>query len=217
MLKFLLAVERWFSFMSAYGFENNYAKVWPSGETPLKAMRRVMDCGQVGVVGTGTEAEQFEMEVPVHDGKLLEGSEVWLSLTMRIEADAEALNSSGTGAGSGGNQLLTVEVQGKDKADGDLIYVTETRNEKGQAISGSSVYVAFQYHNFYVDEEKKRAFFYVSTTLPIFRQSDNIGLKKAIVRLALRRPFADATYEYRVEAEINYCVIATPLKEEVEG
>lgn len=74
--------------------------------------------------------------------------------------------------------------------------------------------VAFQDHNFYVDEEKKRAFFYVNTTLPIFRQSDAIGLKKAIVRLALRRPFADATYEYRVEAELNYCVIGTPLKEE---
>ena len=109
---------------------------------------------------------------------------------------------------------MTVEAYGKDKADGDLVYMTETRNEKGQMVSGSSIYVAFQDHNFYVDEEKKRAFFYVNTTLPIFRQSDAIGLKKAIVRLALRRPFADATYEYRVEAELNYCVIGTPLKEE---
>lgn len=200
--------------MAAYGFENNYAKAWLSGETPSKEQRRVIDCGQVSVVGVGKEAEQFDMEVPVHDGRLLEESEVWLSLTMRIEADAEALNSGGTGAGSGGNQLLTVEAYGKDKADGDLVYMTETRNEKGQMVSGSSIYVAFQDHNFYVDEEKKRAFFYVNTTLPIFRQSDAIGLKKAIVRLALRRPFADATYEYRVEAELNYCVIGTPLKEE---
>lgn len=203
--------------MNAYGFENNYAKAWPSGETPLKAMRRVMDCGQVGVVGTGTEAEQFDMEVPIHDGRLLSESEIWLSLSMRIEADAEALNSSGTGAGSGGNQLLTVEVKGKDEADGDLIYVIETRNEKGQAVQGSSIYVAFQYHNFYTDDEKKRAFFYVNTTMPIFRQNDATGLKKAIVRLALRKPFADATYEYRAEAELNYCVIGTPLKEEAEG
>ena len=157
------------------------------------------------------------MEVPIRDGRLLSESEIWLSLTMRIEADAEALNGGGTGAGSGGNQLLTVEVKGKDKADGDLVYMTETRNEKGQAVSGSSIYVAFQDHNFYVDEEKKRAFFYVNTTLPIFRQSDAIGLKKAIVRLALRRPFADATYEYRVEAELNYCVVGTPLKEEAGG
>ena len=200
--------------MSAYGFEDNYAKAWPSGETPLKEQRRVIDCGQLSVVGIGKEAEQLDMEIPVHDGELLEESEVWLSLTMRIEADAEALNSGGTGAGSGGNQLLTVEAYGKDKADGDLVYMTETRNEKGQMVSGSSIYVAFQDHNFYVDEEKKRAFFYVNTTLPIFRQSDAIGLKKAIVRLALRRPFADATYEYRVEAELNYCVIGTPLKEE---
>ena len=29
--------------MAAYGFEDNYAKVWPSGETPSKEMRRVMD------------------------------------------------------------------------------------------------------------------------------------------------------------------------------
>jgi hypothetical protein len=203
--------------MAAYGFEDNYAKTWPSGETPLKAMRRVIDCGQVSVVGVGKEAEQFDMEVPIRDGRLLSESEIWLSLTMRIEADAEALNGGGTGAGSGGNQLLTVEVKGKDKADGDLVYMTETRNEKGQAVSGSSIYVAFQDHNFYVDEEKKRAFFYVNTTLPIFRQSDAIGLKKAIVRLALRRPFADATYEYRVEAELNYCVVGTPLKEEAGG
>lgn len=116
--------------MAAYGFENNYAKAWPSGETPLKAMRRVMDCGQAGVIGVGKEEEQFEIDVPVHDGKLLKESEVWLSLAMRIEADSEALNSGGTGAGSGGNQLLTVEVYGKDKADGDLVYMTETRNER---------------------------------------------------------------------------------------
>lgn len=203
--------------MSAYGFEDNYAKAWPSGETPLKEMRRVIDCGQVGVVGVGKEAEQFDMKVPIHDGRLLGESEVWLSLTMKVEADAEALNNSGTGAGSGGNQLLTIEVKGKDEADSDLIYMTETRDEKGQAVSGNSIYVAFQYHNFYADVENKRAFFYVNTTLPIFRQSDAIGLKKAIVRLALRNPFADATYEYRVEAELNYCVIGTPLKEEAEG
>lgn len=200
--------------MSAYGFEDNYAKAWPSGETPLKEMRRVIDCGQVGVVGVGKEAEQFDIEIPVHDGRLLSESEIWLSLTMGIEADAEALNSGGTGVGSGGNQLLTVEVKGKDKADGGLIYTTETRNEKGQMVQGSSVYVAFQDHNFYADEEKKRAFFYVNTTLPIFRQSDSIGLKKVIVRLALNSPFANATYEYRVEAELNYCIIGTPLKEE---
>ena len=202
--------------MTAYGFEDNYAKAWPSGETPLKEQRRVIDCGQVSVVGVGKEAEQFEIEVPVHDGRLLEESEVWLSLTMRIEADAEALNNSGTGAGSGGNQLLTIEVKGKDEADGDLVYVTETRNEKGQVVQGSSIYIAFQDHNFYEDEEKKRAFFYVNSTLPIFMQNDVIELKKAIVRLALRRPFANPTYEYRVEAELNYCVIGTPLKEEVE-
>ena len=53
--------------------------------------------------------------------------------------------------------------------------------------------------------------------MPIFRQSDAIGLKKAVVRLALRRPFADISYEYRVEAELNYCVVGTPLKEEAEG
>ena len=200
--------------MAAYGFEDNYAKAWPGGETPTKEMRRVIDCGQVSVVGVGREAEQFDMEVPIHDGKLLSESEVWLSLSIRIEADAEALNGGGTGAGSGGNQLLTGEVKGKDKADGDLIYTTETRNEKGQAVSGSSIYVSFQDHNFYVDEEKKRAFFYVNTTLPIFRQNDAIGLKKAVVRLALRRPFADMSYEYRVEAELNYCVVGTPLKEE---
>lgn len=203
--------------MAAYGFENNYAKAWPSGETPLKEMRRVIDCGQLSVVGVGKEAEQFNMEIPVHDGRLLEESEVWLSLSMKIEADADALNSSGTGVGSGGNQLLTVDVKGKDEADGDLVYVTETRDEKGQMVSESSIYVAFQDHNFYADEEKKRTFFYVNTTLPIFRQSDSIGLKKVIVRLALNRPFANATYEYRVEAELNYCVIGTPLKEEAEG
>ena len=203
--------------MAAYGFEDNYSKAWPSGETPLKEQRRVIDCGQLSVVGVGKEAEQFDMEIPVHDGKLLEESEVWLSLSMKIEADAEALNNSGAGAGSGGNQLLTIEVKGKDEADGDLIYTTETRNEKGQMVSGSSIYVAFQDHNFYADEEKRRAFFYVNTTLPIFRQSDAIGLKKAIVRLALRRPFANPRYEYRVEAELNYCVIGTPLKEEAEG
>lgn len=203
--------------MAAYGFEDNYSKAWPSGETPSKKMRRVIDCGQVGVVGVGKEAEQFDMEIPVHDGRLLSESEVWLSLSIRIEADAEALNGGGTGAGSGGNQLLTVEVKGRDKADGDLVYMTETRNEKGQAVSGSSIYVAFQDHNFYADEEKKRAFYYVNTTLPIFRQNDVIGLKKAIVRLALIRPFANPTYEYRVEAELNYCVIGTPLKEKAEG
>lgn len=203
--------------MAAYGFEDNYAKAWPSGKTPLKAMRRVMDCGQVSVVGVGKAEEQFDMEVPVHDGKLLTESEIWLSLSMRIEADSEALNGGGTGAGSGGNQLLTVEVKGKDEADGDLVYMTETRNEKGQMVQGSSIYIAFQDHNFYVDEEKKKAFFYVNTTLPIFRQSDAIGLKKAIVRLALRRPFADMSYEYRVETELNYCVVGTPLKEEAEG
>ena len=202
--------------MAAYGFENNYAKAWPSGETPLKEQRRVIDCGQVGVIGVGKEEEQFEIEVPVHDGRLLEESEVWLSLTIKVEAYAEALNG-GTGVGSGGNQLLTIEVKGKDKADGDIVYMTETRNEKGQAVSGSSIYVAFQDYNFYVDEENKRAFFYVNSTLPIFRQSDTIGLKKSIVRLALRRPFANSTYEYRVEAELNYCVIGTPLKEEAEG
>lgn len=203
--------------MAAYGFENNYAKAWPSGETPSKEQRRVIDCGQVGVVGVGNEAEQFEIEVPVHDGRLLSESEIWLSLSMMIEADAEALNGGGTGAGSGGNQLLTIEVKGRDKADGDLVYMTETRNEKGQAVQGSSVYVAFQDHNFYLDEEKKMAFFYVNSTLPIFRQSDAIGLKKAVVRLALSRPFANHTYEYRVEAELNYCVIGTPLKEEADG
>ena len=200
--------------MSAYGFEDNYAKAWPSGETPLKEMRRVMDCGQVSVVGIGTEAEQFEIEVPVHDGRLLKESEVWLSLTIRIEADADALNNGSINPGSGGNLLLTVEVKGKDKADGDLIYMTETRNELGQAVQGSKTHVAFQDHNFYVDEEKKRTFFYVNTTLPIFRQSDAIGLKKTIVRLALRRPFANLSYEYRVEAELNYCIVGTPLKEE---
>lgn len=203
--------------MSAYGFKDNYSKAWPSGETPSKEQRRVVDCGQVGVVGVGKEAEQFDMEIPVHDGRLLSESEVWLSLSMKIEADSEALNSSGTGAGNGGNQLLTIEVYGKDKADGDLVYMTETRNEKGQAVSGSSIYVAFQDHNFYADEEKKRTFYYINSTLPIFRQNDAIGLKKAIVRLALSRPFADRSREYRVEAELNYCVVGTPLKEEAEG
>ena len=91
-------------FMSAYGFEDNYSKAWPSGEIPLKEMRRVIDCGQLSVVGVGKEAEQFDIEVPIHDGRLLSESEVWLSLSMRIKADAEALNSGGTGAGSGGNR-----------------------------------------------------------------------------------------------------------------
>ena len=63
-------------------------------------------------------------------------------------------------------------------------------------------------------KRRRGQFFYINTTLPIFRQSDSIGLKKVIVRLALNSPFANATYEYRVEAELNYCIIGTPLKEE---
>lgn len=203
--------------MSAYGFEDNYAKAWPSGETPSKEMRRVIDCGQLSVVGVGQNG-QFDMEIPIHDGRLLSESEIWLSLSMRIEADERALNLGGSGIGSGGNQILITEVQGRDAADGDLIYMTETRNEQGKIVQGSIIYTAFQDHYFYENEENNRAFFYVNSTFPIFRHKDNIfGLKKAIVRLALKRPFGNPTYEYRVEAELNYCIIGTPLKEEVEG
>lgn len=202
--------------MSAYGFEDNYSKAWPSGETPSKEQRRVMDCGQLSVVGIGQNG-QFDMKIPIHDGRTLSESEIWLSLSMRIEADEKALNLGGSGVGSGGNRLLTTEVQGRDAADGDLIYMTETRNEQGKIVQGSIIYTSLQDPYFYEDEEGKRVFLYVNSTFPIFRHKDIIGLKKAIVRLALRRPFGDPTYEYRVEAELNYCVIGTPFKEEAEG
>lgn len=201
--------------MAAYGFENNYAKAWPSGEVP-EVQRRVMDCGQLSVVGIGQNG-QFDMEIPIHDGRPLSESEIWLSLSMRIEADEKALNLGGSGVGSGGNRLLTTEVQGRDAADGDLIYMTETRNEQGKIVQGSIIYTSLQHPYFYEDKDGKRVFLYVNSTFPIFRHKDIIGLKKAIVRLVLRRPFGDPTYEYRVEAELNYCVIGTPLKEEAEG
>lgn len=47
---FLLAVGRLFR-MSAYGFEENYAKAWPEGAAPEKGIRRVQDCGKLNFVG----------------------------------------------------------------------------------------------------------------------------------------------------------------------
>lgn len=36
--------------MSAYGFEENYAKAWPEGAAPGKGTRRVHDCGKLKYV-----------------------------------------------------------------------------------------------------------------------------------------------------------------------
>ena len=48
--------------MSAYGFEENYAKAWPEGAAPGKGTRRVHDCGKLNFAGEGTKEKRFEIE-----------------------------------------------------------------------------------------------------------------------------------------------------------
>ena len=70
--------------MSAYGFEENYAKAWPEGAAPGKGTRRVHDCGKLNFAGEGTKEKRFEIEIPLHDGKPLVDAEIWVSLSVKL-------------------------------------------------------------------------------------------------------------------------------------
>lgn len=198
--------------MSAYGFEENYAKAWPSGETPEKGIRRVQNCGKLNFVGEGTKERPFEIEIPLHDGKPLVDAEAWVSLSAKLFRKDDA--AEGTAAENDGLSYRGVKIRFWGLADSGSVPVeTKLIDDNQTAYTSNEIDVAYRYRSYYSTEDcnASKKFCSLNTTLPPFFLDSQSYAKKLIIDLMFMIPdfrlFNETAAGYLVEGELNYCII----------
>lgn len=200
--------------MSAYGFEENYSKAWPEGAAPGKEVRRVMDCGKLNFVGEGTKEKRFEIEIPLHDGKALVDAEVWVSLSAKLFRKDDA--AEGTAAENDSLMYSGVKIRFWGIADAGAVPVqAKLVNDLQQSYEDNEIDVAYRDGAYYSTEDcnKSKKFCSLNTTLPPFFLDDKFYAKKLIIDLMFMMPdlrlITETAAGYRVEGELNYCIIGT--------
>lgn len=198
--------------MAAYGFEENYSKAWPEGAAPGKGMRRVQDCGKLNFVGEGTKEKRFEIEIPVHDGKPLVDAEVWVSLSVKLFRKDGA--ADGTAAENDVLSYCGVKIRFWGLADSGSVPVqTKLIDDNQKAYVSNEIDVAYRSGACYLTEDcnTSKKFCSLNTTLPPFFLDSQSYAKKLIIDMMFMMPnfalFAEVAAGYRVEGELNYCVI----------
>lgn len=198
--------------MAAYGFEENYSKAWPSGETPKKGIRRVQDCGKLNFVGEGTKEKRFEIEIPLHDGKPLVDAEIWASLSVKLFRKDDA--AEGTAAENDGLPYYGVKIRFWGFANSGAVPVEAKLVDLNQKIYVSNeIDVAYRYRAYYSTEDcnSSKKFCSLNTTLPPFFLDGQSYAKKLIIDLMFMMPnfalFNETAAGYRVEGELNYCIV----------
>lgn len=198
--------------MSAYGFEENYAKAWAEGQTPGKGIRRVQDCGKLNFVGEGTKEKRFEIEISLHDGKPLVDVEVWVSLSVKLFRKDDA--AEGTAESNDGLMYTGVKIRFWGVADSGAVPVEAKMIDDNQkAYTSNEIDVAYRYRAYYLTEDcnTSKKFCSLNTTLPPFYLDSQSYAKKLIVDLMFMMPdfklIAETATGYRVEGELNYCII----------
>lgn len=200
--------------MSAYGFEENYAKAWQDGAAPGKGIRRVQDCGKLNFVGEGTKERRFEIEIPLHDGKPLVDAEIWSSLSVKLFRKDDA--AEGTAAENDGLPYYGVKIRFWGFANSGAVPVEAKLVDLNQKIYVSNeIDVAYRYRAYYSTEDcnSSKKFCSLNTTLPPFFLDGQSYAKKLIIDLMFMMPdfalFNETAAGYRVEGELNYCIIGT--------
>ena len=198
--------------MSAYGFEENYAKAWPEGAAPAKGIRRVQDCGKLNFVGEGTKERRFEIEIPLHDGKPLVDAEVWVSLSVKLFRKDDA--AEGTAADNDGLPYYGVKIRFWGLANSGSVPVEAKLVDGNQKIYVSNeIDVAYRDRAYYSTEDcnASKKFCSLNATLPPFFLDDQSYAKKLIIDLMFMMPnfalFNETAAGYRVEGELNYCIV----------
>lgn len=198
--------------MSAYGFEENYAKAWPEGAAPGKGTRRVHDCGKLNFAGEGTKEKRFEIEIPLHDGKPLVDAEVWVSLSVKLFRKDDA--ADGTAAENDGLSYCGVKIRFWGLADSGAVPIEAKLSDDNQKVYMSNeIDVAYRDRSHYSTEDcnTSKKFCSLNATLPPFFLNGQSYAKKLIVDLMFMMPnfalFAETAAGYRVEGELNYCII----------
>lgn len=198
--------------MSAYGFEENYAKAWPEGQAPGKGIRRVQDCGKLNFVGEGTKEKRFEIEIPLHDGKVLVDAEVWVSLSAKLFRKDDA--AEGTAAENDGLSYYGVKIRFWGLVDSGSVPVeAKLIDDDQKTYTSNEIDVAYRSGACYSteDSDTSKKFCSLNTTLPPFFLDSQSYAKKLIVDLMFMMPdfklIAETATGYRVEGELNYCII----------
>lgn len=198
--------------MSAYGFEENYAKAWPEGAAPGKGIRRVQDCGKLNFVGEGTKEKRFETEIPLHDGKPLVDAEIWASLSVKLFRKDDA--ADGTAESNDGLMYPGVKIRFWGIANAGAVPVeSKLVDDNQKAYTSNEIDVAYRDRAYYLTEDcnTSKKFCSLNTTLPPFFLDDKSYAKKLIVDLMFMMPnfalFNETAAGYRVEGELNYCIV----------
>jgi len=198
--------------MSAYGFEENYAKAWPEGAAPGKGIRRVQNCGKLNFVGEGTNEKRFEIEIPLHDGKPLVDAEIWVSLSVKLFRKDDA--AEGTAESNDGLMYTGVKIRFWGLADSGSVPVEAKMIDDNQkTYMSNEIDVAYRDRSCYLTEDcnTSKKFCSLNTTLPPFYLDNQSYAKKLIIDMMFMMPnfvlFNETAAGYRVEGELNYCVI----------
>ena len=198
--------------MSAYGFEENYAKAWTEGAAPGKGVRRVQGCGKLDFVGEGTKKKRFEIEIPLYDGKPLVGVEVWVSLSVKLFRKDDA--ADGTAAENDGLPYYGVKIRFWGLADSGAVPIEAKMVDTLQrSYKSNEIDVAYRDRAGYCTEDRNESkkFCSLNTTLPPFFLDDQSYAKKLIIDMMFMMPnfasFHEVEAGYRLEGELNYCII----------
>lgn len=198
--------------MSAYGFEENYAKAWPEGTAPGKGIRRVQDCGKLNFVGEGTKERRFEIEIPLHDGKPLVDMEVWVSLSVKLFRKDDA--ADGTAASNDGLMYPGVKIRFWGLANSGAVPVqAKMVDDLQRSYEDNEIDVAYRDRAYYLTEDcnTSKKFCSLNTTLPPFFLDDKSYAKKLIIDMMFMMPnfalFNEVADGYRLEGELNYCIV----------
>lgn len=198
--------------MSAHGFEENYSKAWPEGAAPGKETRRVQSCGKLDFVGEGTKEKRFEIEIPLHDGKPLVDAEVWVSLSVKLFRKDDA--ADGTAAENDDLSYCGAKIRFWGLADSGSVPVqTKLIDDNQKAYVSNEIDVAYRSGACYltVDCNTSKKFCSLNTTLPAFFLDSQSYAKKLIIDMMFTMPnfalFAETAAGYRVEGELNYCIV----------
>lgn len=200
--------------MAAYGFEENYAKAWPDGAAPGKGIRRVQDCGKLNFVGEGTKEKRFEIEITLHDGKPLVDAEIWASLSVKLFRKDDA--AEGTATENDGLPYYGVKIRFWGLANSGAVPVqAKMVDDLQRSYEDNEIDVAYRYRAYYLTEDcnTSKKFCSLNTTLPPFYLDNQSYAKKLIIDMMFMMPdfalFNETAAGYRVEGELNYCIIGT--------
>ena len=172
----------------------------------------MQDCGKLNFVGEGTKEKRFEIEIPLHDGKPLVDAEVFASLSAKLFRKDDAVE--GTAAENDGLLYCGVKIRFWGLADTGAVPIeAKLIDDDQKAYTSNEIDVAYRDRDYYSTEDcnTSKKFCSLNATLPPFFLDSQSYAKKLIIDLMFMMPnfalFAETAAGYRVEGELNYCVI----------